>query len=133
MKIVLILVLAAALASCSNYGTGIGTGGTFVVAVGTEQFRVRIDNALLATKARRMIARTEQQKVVTGQLVRGDGGFNSGYHWHMNPSTIAFAEATIELCDGRPSEVEANLDYWIDTVKQFCPWSGRFTSEIGKY
>ena len=28
----------------------------------------------------------------------------------------------VELCDGRPSFVEDDLDYWLDTVKQYCPW-----------
>ncbi len=31
----------------------------------------------------------------------------------------------IELCDGTPSQVEANLDYWVDTVQRFCPWSAK--------
>jgi hypothetical protein len=35
------------------------------------------------------------------------------------------AEVTIELCDGRPSMVEENLDYWVDTVRFFCPWGAR--------
>jgi hypothetical protein len=35
------------------------------------------------------------------------------------------AEVTIELCDGRPSDLENNLVYWMDTVGRFCPWSAR--------
>lgn len=33
--------------------------------------------------------------------------------------------SAIELCDGLPSDVESNLDYWVDTVRYFCPWSGK--------
>jgi len=33
------------------------------------------------------------------------------------------AEITIELCDGIPSQVEENLDYWLNTVQRFRPWS----------
>jgi hypothetical protein len=32
-------------------------------------------------------------------------------------------EVTMELCDGRPSDVERDLDYWVDSVGRFCPWS----------
>jgi hypothetical protein len=35
------------------------------------------------------------------------------------------AEMTIELCDGTPSLVEADLDYWLDTVQRFCPWGAK--------
>ncbi len=60
-----------------------------------------------------------------GTLARGDGGFNMPWSWHLLPKTVEVADFTIELCDGRPSMVEADLDYWVDTVKQFCPWGGR--------
>ena len=32
-------------------------------------------------------------------------------------------EGSIELCDGCPSFVESDLDYWIDVVSSYCPWS----------
>ncbi|MBI4257534.1 MAG: hypothetical protein HY619_01135 [Thaumarchaeota archaeon] len=32
---------------------------------------------------------------------------------------------SIELCDGTPGFVEADLDYWIDSVKSYCPWAGQ--------
>jgi hypothetical protein len=38
------------------------------------------------------------------------------------------AEMTIELCDGLPSYVENDLDYWVDTVGRFCPWQAELTS-----
>jgi hypothetical protein len=127
-----VLLLIGALAGCSNYVAGIGSTGTFIVAVGTERFRVRIDNALLANKARRMMIGAVDQEIVTGTLDRGNGGFNTGYNWHIKPATVSFTETTIELCDGRPSDIEANITYWVDTVKQYCPWSGRIVAEVGK-
>lgn len=122
---------AAAAAACSD-GVGVTGGGTFVVAVGQEQFRVRIDNALLAAKARRMMRNQEDQQIVSGELARGNGGFNAGYNWHMKPNSIELADMTIELCDGRPSDIDKDLDYWVDNVKRYCPWGGRFVSEDGR-
>jgi hypothetical protein len=44
--------------------------------------------------------------------------------------TISFAEATIELCDGCPQFLEDDLDYWIDTVQHFCPWTTRVAQRL---
>jgi len=119
-------------AACTET-VGLTQGGVFVVAVGQEQFRVRIDNALLANQARRMMTRQDQQRIINGELDRGDGGFNTGYGWHMKPATIQFADVTTEVCDGRPSDVQSDITYWVDTVKRYCPWSGRFVSEVGRF
>jgi glucose/arabinose dehydrogenase len=45
------------------------------------------------------------------------------WSWHVDPAVVSFADATIELCDGKPSFVEADKDYWLNTVGNFCPWS----------
>ncbi|MFQ5950918.1 MAG: hypothetical protein ACE5KH_02400 [Candidatus Geothermarchaeales archaeon] len=65
-----------------------------------------------------------------GTLVLGDGGFNSPWSWHLDPDTVRMTEASIEVCDGLPSDIEGNLDYWIDTVGSFCPWSAEIV-EVG--
>lgn len=62
------------------------------------------------------------EDVVSGTLARGDGGFNTGWSWHWIPASVHAADPAIEVCDGRPSFVEEDLDYWVDTVGQFCPW-----------
>jgi hypothetical protein len=41
----------------------------------------------------------------------------------MDPTDLEMAEATIEVCSGLPSFVEANVDEWVDVVGQYCPWS----------
>lgn len=52
----------------------------------------------------------------------GIGGHNAPYSWHLDPEDIQMAEATIELCDGRPSYVEQNRDAFIREVGRYCPW-----------
>jgi hypothetical protein len=131
------LTLAAILtvASC-NQTVGLAGSGTFLVAVGSEQFRVRIENSLLANQARRMANGQERQKIINGQLARGDGGFNTGYGWHINPLTITLDEATVESCNennAKPSDIQANITHWVDEVKRYCPGLGRFVSEIGRF
>jgi len=60
-----------------------------------------------------------------GRVVRGSVPYNQPWSWHIDSEEIGMAEFTIELCDGKPSQIEANLDYWADTVRSFCPWSAR--------
>jgi hypothetical protein len=43
----------------------------------------------------------------------GNGGHNLQWSWHF--ADAALVDAAVELCDGRPSMVEASLDYWLDT------------------
>ena len=46
---------------------------------------------------------------------------NRGWSWHL--VDVSFAEVTIELCDGRPSDVEkAGVSFG---GGRFCPWTAR--------
>lgn len=63
-----------------------------------------------------------------GDLALGDGGFNKPWSWHLIPETVRMVEISMELCDGRPSMVEANLTYWVSTVKSYCPWGAKIIS-----
>jgi len=56
-----------------------------------------------------------------GTLEYGDGGVNAPHEWHMVDTTLE--EMTIELCDGTATMVDEDLEYWVDTVGQFCPWN----------
>jgi hypothetical protein len=35
------------------------------------------------------------------------------------------ADVSIEVCDGKPSYVQENLDEWLDTVGNYCPWASK--------
>jgi len=96
----------------------------FVIEVEGEQFRLRTTNPATASAldARR---RSGTLGVVVGRVVRGDGGFNTPWSWHLDPVSIEVPQVAIELCDGRPSMVQGDLDYWVDTVRTYCPWAAR--------
>lgn len=66
-----------------------------------------------------------QATIPSGRLVRGGVDYNAPWSWHIDPEDIHMAEITIELCDGTPSQVEADLDYWLSTVQRFCPWGAK--------
>jgi hypothetical protein len=120
------LALVLALAACGSDAEMIRPlpSQEFVIEVEGEQFRVRTSNPATATSLDAR-ARSGVLGVVTGRLVRGDGGFNTPWSWHLDPLSIGVPDAAIELCDGRPSMVQGDLDYWVDTVKSYCPWAAR--------
>jgi hypothetical protein len=37
---------------------------------------------------------------------------------------------SVEMCDGLPSAVDADLSYWLDTAGTFCPWDSYVLREI---
>lgn len=65
----------------------------------------------------------ERTQHVNGLLAYGHGGFNAPWSWHIPVDDWVLADYSIELCDGLPEHVEHDLNYWIDTVGQFCSWS----------
>lgn len=94
---------------------------TFVVEVSGETFRLRVSDAGAIEQLDARLA-SGQQGVIAGRLLAGNGGWNSPWSWRLDPATVHAPDMAIELCDGRPSMVEADTAYWIRTVKQFCPW-----------
>jgi hypothetical protein len=63
--------------------------------------------------------------IPSGKLIKGSVWYNKPWSWHIDSEDIHMAEVTIELCDGTPSFVEEELDYWVETVKRFCPWNAK--------
>jgi hypothetical protein len=120
------LALALAAAACGSDAETLRPlpAQEFVIEVEGERFRVRTSNPATASALDER-ARTGVLGVVSGRLIRGDGGFNTPWSWHLDPLSIGAPDAAIELCDGRPSMVQADLDYWVDTVRSYCPWAAR--------
>lgn len=81
-------------------------------------------------------AGTSNANIPNGPILRGSGtaNHNTPWSWHLDPEMTSMAEVTIEVCDGIPSFVEANLDYFVDQVGQYCPWGANLihVQELGQ-
>lgn len=120
--LLLVVLALGPIVGCDDGLTIPDEGALFVLEVSGEQFRARVTDAdEVGALEARMAEGVEG--VVSGTLARGDGGFNTGWSWHWIPTSVHAADQAIEVCDGRPGFVEEDLDYWVDTVGQFCPWS----------
>ncbi len=49
----------------------------------------------------------------------GQGEHNAPWSWHLDPEDIEMAEMAVEACDGTPSFVEDEVDYFVDTVGRY--------------
>lgn len=127
--LILLIMLMPLLTSCDRSAV-VPESAVFTVraCVGSDEvpdgetFQVQITDPETITEAERLIG-SDDRRIVTGPLRRGDGGFNEPWSWHLDPDSVAFADLTIEVCDGCPYMLEDDVDYWVDTVGQYCPWS----------
>lgn len=142
--------MPSALQSCMR-GVAIGLAGLLLVACGggdpapesatfafrmrglgpAEEFRVATASSGFIAQARAQLALPAEQRrlFAAGPIRAGNGGHNLGWSWHFTRD-VALVEASIELCDGRPSMVEADLGYWLRTVGSFCPWGSYVHAEV---
>lgn len=126
--------LAVLLAACGSNATSAppppqNTGAPiFTVQVGNETFRLQATSAA-SLAALRSRLQSGTPGVILGSLAAGDGGVNAPYQWHLVPTTVTAADVATEVCDGRPSDVQGNLGYWLTTVRSYCPWSARVVAE----
>ncbi|MFO7866044.1 MAG: hypothetical protein R6V02_04435 [Candidatus Aminicenantes bacterium] len=93
-----------------------------------EQYRIFITNEQTIDQVFALRAGESSAGIPSGKLLRGQVSYNKPWSWHIDSDDIVMAEATIELCDGLPSHVENNLDYWVETVGRFCPWHAELVS-----
>ena len=113
---VLLSILAA---GCGNGGTSPSDTAVATLSVVGETFRVQL-------VGRRQVdaARAAQSggaaRIPNGRIVDGTG-INQGWSWHLED--VEFVEVAIELCDGRPSDVERQGSQF--GGGRFCPWSAQ--------
>ncbi len=115
------LVGTLALGAC---GGGNGNSGgpsdpvvvTFEVV--EERFKALLTEPADIDTARRLLAGEDVPSIPNGRVVR-ETGVNVGFSWSLDPNDIEFAEVTVEVCDGLPSDVENG----VVTGDRYCPWS----------
>ena len=118
VRAVAVLALAAlGGGACDETPTRPSADAIVTFSVADERFRV-----LLTTAAQIAAARAAQSggraRIPIGRIVTGTQ-VNAGWSWHL--ADVEFAEVTIELCDGRPSDVErAGPAYG---GGRYCPWT----------
>jgi hypothetical protein len=98
--------------------------------VGVETFRVWVTNESTIEQIFALEAGESMSNIPNGVLHYGPGEFdhNLPWSWHLDPEEIEMADFTIELCDGNPAFVEAELEYFVETVGHYCTWAAELVS-----
>ena len=127
-KLVIVLIIFV-IGSCSSpTGPGLENGVLATFSVQSERHSISITNPQTIEQ---VIALWNGQSTVNipgGRVHKGHVAYNKTWSWHIDSGDVTMAEATIELCDGLPSYVEAHLDDWIQTVGYCCPWSAKLVA-----
>jgi hypothetical protein len=87
----------------------------------------------LIDEARSMLAGLRPARHIMGQIVKQPAAYNPPWSYHLNPSTIQFFNAAIEVCDASITAVEENLDQVCGAFLPgciWCPWSSRLIDEV---
>lgn len=95
-----------------------------VIAAATKQELV--DKAL----AQLALPEGERNLFLNGEIQYGRETNNPIYSWHFVTDAWDLVELAVEVCDGRPDDVENDKQYWIETVGHFCPWSSFVKREV---
>jgi hypothetical protein len=122
MKRVVTLLAVLALAFAAPTTAGAAKRALVTWKVGSESFRTYLNRPEDVGAVRTAIRRGERAGIPIGRIHRGTRE-NAGRRWHLR--NVRLVEVTIELCDGRPSDLDRDLDYWAGTVKRYCPWGAR--------
>lgn len=89
-----------------------------------QEFKVELITADLVANAEALLLGDEAPSIPVGLIVRDDPSINEPWSWHIDPSTVEFADVTIEVCDGLPEYVE---DFTL-TSDVYCPWGAQIVS-----
>ncbi len=123
---ILALWLSAMLVGCGGIapsGQPAPTPGVVVTVrvADAEEYRLRLTNPDDIGIAQKLLAGESAPRIPNGRVVRGEPDVNVGYSWHIDPTSVEFADITTEVCDGRPSDVEKG----VITSDRYCPWSAK--------
>lgn len=100
---------------------------------GVEDFvAVTEDEDIISSARDELLLPVSQRTLhIHGLIARGDGGHNLDWKWHFLPSKWVLVGSSIEVCDARPSAVEAWIESMPDTLESilYCPLSSFVKAE----
>jgi hypothetical protein len=129
-RVALTALMTVVVACCNDGPLYPNDMPVFEVEVSGERFRIGLRTEAQVARAEALLASGAENNI-HGTVRRGSGRFNAPYSWHLDPATVTFPDLSMEVCDGRPqSDVESDVDYWVDTVKYYCPWGAKIVRQV---
>jgi hypothetical protein len=90
------------------------------------------ETVIAAARAELLLPTAERTLHIHGLVARGGGGHNLDWDWHFIPGQWILVQESTEICDTRPSAIQASLVDWPDTVASIvcCPLSSYVKAEV---
>jgi Big-like domain-containing protein len=89
-------------------------------------FVIKLTDSQIIQQARDILS-TGTPKIISGTIIKQPVYYNAPWSYHLDPKSIAFVDAAVELCDAGMGYLENNLD---TAYPGWCPWGSRLVREI---
>ena len=128
MKIIIISLLILILIlpiGCTNQTLEPTLSGGILVTfdVEGEVYKIFVKNKKAIADILALERGESQARILKGKLIGEPVFYNEHWSWYVDPIDIQMTEFTIEACSGLSSHIENVLEYWVNTIGCFCPWS----------
>lgn len=92
-----------------------------------ETFKVFVKNPVVVQRLLQLRNGADLGQIPNGRILRGSGAdnHNAPHAWHLDPDDVELVDVAIEVCDGAPSYVDANVTEYVDVIGRYCPWGAR--------
>ncbi len=119
------LVVAASILGCSGPRSPLSGGLLVTFDASGEVYKIFVMDDVTIDQVLAVQRGESRATIPNGRVIEGSVPYNKPWTWHIDPKDIQMVEVSAELSDGRPSDVEADVKYWTNTVKRFSPWNAR--------
>ncbi len=93
----------------------------------TDTLTVWITNSAFIDEAKSNLNIGRNRIPIFNRLINGQA-CDAQWTWHVDPQDVSFGDAAIEVCDGLPSHIEADKNYWLFSLGIYCPWSAELVA-----
>lgn len=93
----------------------------------SDTFKVFVKNPVAIQRLLQLRDGANLGQIPNGRILRGPGAgnHNAPHAWHLDPDDVEIVDVAIEVCDGAPSYVDANVAEYVDVIGRYCPWGAR--------
>jgi hypothetical protein len=99
-----------------------------------QEFVFELNDDEKIAHARRIISGEETERVhVMGRIQKRKAPYNPRWDFYLDPGSITFFAAAIEVCDANMEYVEDHLDEACGPFLpgcQWCPWDSKVVREV---
>jgi hypothetical protein len=98
-----------------------------------ETFIFKTADSAVIQEAREMLNGARPHRRIAGIIIKEPAPYNPPWSYHLDPASIIFFDAAIEVCDASIRGIEEHLDEVCGAFLprcQWCPWRSLLLEEV---